>query len=270
MGAVKSFFPNAVKRNSRWGGLTMDNVKEYLGKIITLLTRIVDEQQGNIDQAADEIVKRIGQDRLVYVIGTGAHSMMVAMELFKRAGGITQFAPIFPPGLGDFEGHPKTERLTGYAPLVLDYYRVREGDILIIANVNGINALTIDTALECRKRGIFTIGITSRDFANGVEKNIPSRHPSNKNLHDLVDIVIDAYVPSGDALLEIEGVDVPVGPGSTYPMVFIANALMIRVVEKQLSLGMKPEVRKSGNLKGGIERSRKLFDEKYYHRIKHY
>ena len=84
--------------------------------------------------------------------------------------------------------------------------------------MNGINSLTIDMALECRKRGIFTIGITSRDFANGeVEKNIPARHPSNKNLYDLVDIIIDAYVPPGDALLEIERVYVPIGPGSIYP-----------------------------------------------------
>lgn len=94
--------------------------------------------------------------------------------------------------------------------------------------------------------------------------------PRIKICMTFVDIVIDAYVSPGDALLDIEGVDVPVGPGSTYPMVFIANALMIRVVEKQLSLGIKPEVRKSGNLKGGIERSQKLFDKKYYHRIKHY
>jgi len=85
-----------------------------------------------------------------------------------------------------------------------------------------------------------------------------------------VDIVIDAYVPPGDALITVEGIDVPVGPGSTYPMVFIVNSLMIRAVEMQLEKGTIPEVRKSANLKGGLERSKALFDEKYYHRIKHY
>ncbi len=196
--------------------------------------------------------------------------MMVAMEMFKRAGGICQICPIFPPGLGDFEGHPKTERLLGYAPLILDYYRVGEGDILIIANVNGINPLTIDTALECSKRGIATIGVTSIPFSRGAELDTPARHPSNQNLCDLTDIVIDAYVPPGDALLHLDNLDVPIGPGSTYPMVFIVNALVIRVVEMQLEGGMTPEVRKSANLKGGLERSRALFDDKYYHRIKHY
>ncbi len=248
----------------------MGTLEKYFTEITALLDRIVKEQKDNIDHAAAEIVKRLKEDRLIYVIGTGAHSIMVAMEMFKRAGSISQISPLFPPGLGDFEGHPKTERLVGYASLVLDYYKVEKGDILIISNVNGINALTIDCALECKRRGITSIGITSRIFSAGVEKNIPARHLSNKNLCDLADIVIDAYVPPGDALLEIEGVDVPVGPGSTYPMVFIANSLVLRVIEMQIEQGMIPEVRKSGNLEGGLERSKALFDPKYYHRIKHY
>ncbi|UCF96033.1 MAG: sugar isomerase domain-containing protein [Spirochaetaceae bacterium] len=248
----------------------MGTIEMYFTRIMELLDRIVKEQQVNIDRAAAEIVKRIKQDRLVYVIGTGAHSMMVAMEMFKRAGGISQISPLFPPGLGDFEGHPKTERLIGYAALALDYYKVEKGDVLIIANVNGINALTIDCALECRRRGITSIAITSSVFSDGVEKDIPARHPSNKNLCDIADIVVEAYVPPGDALLEIEGADVPVGPGSTYPMVFIANSIVLRVIEMQIEQGMKPEVRKSGNLKGGLERSKTLFDPKYYQRIKHY
>lgn len=248
----------------------MNTLEKYLAKIEELLDRIVAEQQNNLDRAAVEIVQRLEEDRLLYVIGTGAHSMMVAMEVFKRAGGISQISPLFPPGLGDFEGHPKTERLAGYAALTLDYYKLGKGDILIIANVNGINALTIDCALECRRRGITSIAITSSFFSKGVQKDIPARHPSNKNLCDLADIVIEAYVPPGDALLNIDGVDVPVGPGSTYPMIFIANCLVLRVIEMQIERGMTPEIRKSGNLKGGLERSKALFDPKYYHRIKHY
>jgi len=249
----------------------MERVKEYYRKVCGLLERIVDTQLPVIDQAAREIVRRIREDRLIYVIGTGAHSMMMAMEMFKRAGGLSRISPLFPPGLGDFEGHPKTERLQGYAALVLDYYRVKEGDLLIIANVNGINALTIDTALECRKRGITSVAVTSVAFSRGVAHDIPSRHPSNRNLCDLAEIVIDAGVPPGDALLQFpEIADVPVGPGSTYPMVFIVNALVVRVVELLLEAGLDPEVRKSGNLPGGLERSRELFDSRYYPRIKHY
>ncbi|HUV07171.1 MAG TPA: sugar isomerase domain-containing protein [Spirochaetia bacterium] len=249
----------------------MDRIREYLNKICEILEKITTEQKDQIELAAKEIVKRIKDDRLIYVIGTGAHSMMIAMETFKRAGGISRISPLFPPGIGDFEGHPKTERLPGYASMILDYYRVGSGDILIIANVNGINTLTIDTALECRKRGITTIGVTSVSFSLGVEKDIPSRHPGNQNLCDLVDIVIDAYVPPGDALLHFNELkDTPVGAGSTYPMVFIINSIVIKVVELLVAEGIDPEIRKSANLKGGLERSKKLFDDKYYQRIKHY
>jgi uncharacterized phosphosugar-binding protein len=249
----------------------MDRIREYLDKISEILEKIATEQKDQIELAAKEIVKKIKEDRLIYVIGTGAHSMMMAMEMFKRAGGISRISPIFPPGIGDFEGHPKTERLAGYAPLILDYYRVQSGDLLIIANVNGVNTLTIDTALECRKRKITTIGVTSVSFSLAVEKNIPARHPGNHNLCDLVDIVIDAYVPPGDALLNIEGLeDLPVGPGSTYPMVFIVNSIVIKVVELLLAEGIDPEIRKSANLKGGLERSKRLYDDKYYPRVKHY
>jgi len=75
----------------------MDKIREYYEKIIGLLDKIVNEQQENIDLAAAEIVKRLQDDRLIYVIGTGAHSMMMAMEMFKRAGGICQICPLFPP-----------------------------------------------------------------------------------------------------------------------------------------------------------------------------
>ena len=249
----------------------MERIKEYCTQVCGLLERIVETQLPNIDQAATEIVRRIKEDRLVYVIGTGAHSMMMAMEMFKRAGGLSRISPLFPPGLGDFEGHPKTERLLGYAPLMLDYYRVGKGDLLIIANVNGINALTIDTVQECKKRGITSVAVTSMAFSRGVAHDIPARHPGNLDLCDLADIVIDAGVPPGDALLRFEEIkDVPVGPGSTYPMAFIVNAIAVRAAELLLKEGIDPEVRKSGNLPGGLERSRKLFDHKYYQRIKHY
>jgi uncharacterized phosphosugar-binding protein len=249
----------------------MEKIKEYCTRVCALLERITATQLSQIERAAVEIVRRIKEDRLIYVIGTGAHSMMMAMEMFKRAGGLSRISPLFPPGLGDFEGHPKTERLPGYAALVLDYYRVGEGDLLIIANVNGINALTIETALECRKRGITSVAVTSVAFSRAVEHDIPARHPGNQDLCDLADIVIDAGVPAGDALLRFEEMpDVPVGPGSTYPMAFIVNAIVVRVAELLLREGLDPEVRKSGNLRGGLERSRELFDHKYYQRIKHY
>lgn len=246
----------------------MDKVHEYLESAVDLLNRIEREQSGNIDRAAEEIVKRIGQKRLVYVLGTGGHSKMLALELFHRAGGIAQISPLFPPGVGAPDSHPNTETVVGFAPKLFDYYRLSSGDVLIITNVYGFNALTIDSVHECRKRGILSIGITSSILAHSVDPDIPARHPSNENLCDIADIVIDAYAPPGDAVIHFDGLEPPVAAISTIPMAFIVNALVIRIVEKQLAAGMTPEVWWSANVKGGAARN-KASEDRYFPLVKH-
>lgn len=57
------------------------------------------------------------------------------------------------------------ERTPGYGRVVIDDYVLQEGDLLIIINAYGINAATIDAALEAKKRGVKTIGITSVQHA---------------------------------------------------------------------------------------------------------
>ena len=64
----------------------MDSIERYRDEIFLLLNTIVDTQKEAIDKAADVIVDHIAMDKLIHVIGTGAHSMMVAMELFKQIG----------------------------------------------------------------------------------------------------------------------------------------------------------------------------------------
>ncbi|NIS59634.1 MAG: sugar isomerase domain-containing protein [Proteobacteria bacterium] len=157
----------------------------------------------------------------------------------------------------------------GFSANIYDYYGVQKDDLLMICNVNGINPMTIDAAEEAKRRGVRTIGVTSVQFAEQAEPNIPNRHPSNKNLHDLVDLVIDAHVPVGDALLDVPGVDVKVGPGSTYPMIFIVNSVVTRAIEIVAQKGHKPPVLLSGNIKAG-EGYNKKYKEKYRFRIRHF
>jgi uncharacterized phosphosugar-binding protein len=247
----------------------MDIVVEYYDRIKGILDTIASRERENIEKAAQLVAETVIEDKLFYVFGTGAHSIMPAMELFQRAGGLCNVSGIFPPGLTDFTGTPKTERVMGFSSNIYDYYGVQKGDLLIICNVNGINPMTIDAAEEAKRRGVRTIGVTSVQFAEQAEPNIPNRHPSNKNLHNLVDLVIDAHVPVGDALLDVPGVDVKVGPGSTYPMVFIVNSVVIRAIEIVAQKGHKPPVLLSGNTKAGPEYNKK-YKEKYRFRIKHF
>lgn len=247
----------------------MDIVKEYYDRINRILQTIVTSERENIEKAAQQVAQTVLDDKLFYVFGTGAHSIMSAMELFLRAGGLCNVQGIFPPGLTDFDGSPKTERITGFASRIFEWYGIKSGDLLMICNVNGINPMTIDAALEAKKLGIRTIGVTSVEFAEQAEPNIPNRHTSNKNLHDLVDLVVNAHVPFRDALLEVPGVPVKVGPGSTYPMIFIVNSIVVRAIEIVVQKGKEPPVMLSGNSARGEEYNQKYRD-RYRGRIRHF
>ena len=245
----------------------MDIVTTYFERIREMLETIVRQERKNIEKAAQLVAQTVIDDKLFFVFGTGAHSIMSAMELFLRAGGLCNVSGIFPPGLTDFDGAPKTERVMGLSPRIFDYYGVKRGDLLMICNVNGINPMTIDAAETAKAWGVTTIGVTSIQFAKQAEPNIPNRHPSNKNLHDIVDVVIDVHVPVGDALLDVPGVEVKVGAGSTCPMIFTVNSIIVRAIEILAQKGIKPPVMLSGNIKAGDDYNKQYVD-KYRPRIR--
>ena len=241
---------------------------DYLNKVTEILTSITENEEENVTKAAELVSKAVEEDRLVHVFGTGGHSIMGAMEIFWRAGGLANTNPLFPAGLSLVDSHPNIERTTGLAKSVLQYYGVQPGDVLIIINVNGINAITIDAALFGKELGATIVAVTSPDFAENVPAGISARHPSNKNLHDLADIVIDVHVPSGDALLEIPGVDQKVGASSTYAVCFASNLILAKSVELLSKKGIKPPVWTSANIAGG-DAANKKYLEKYLPRIHH-
>lgn len=84
------------------------------------------------------------------------------------------------------------ERTPGYGRFVINDYGLTEGDLLIIANAYGINAATIDAALEVRRRGVEIIGVTSVRHASETSKDRVARHLSKQDLHELVDVVLDS------------------------------------------------------------------------------
>jgi uncharacterized phosphosugar-binding protein len=246
----------------------MNAAERYHQAVLHIMQAVMDHELPAMDRAADVLIEKLQEDRVIHVFGTGGHSIMGAMEMFQRAGGLYPINGIFPPGISVTDSHPNTERLVGYVPAIFDHYGVRSGDVLIIVNVNGINAVTIDAALEASRRGAVVIAVTSREFAEAVPPETPARHPSKQNLCDLADITIDCHVPVGDAILEIPGVDHQVASASTFPVVLIVNSLVALVAERMAQRGLTPLVRYSANLPGGRERSLKI-QEKYRGRIIH-
>jgi len=246
----------------------MGVLQDYLDKVSGIFRAITENEEGNITRTAELAAKMIEEDRLIHVFGTGAHSIMGAMEVFWRAGGLANINPLFPTGISLMDSHPNLERTTGLARSVLKFYSVRKGDLLILVNVNGINALTIDAAVFGKELGATVVAITSPAFARSVPPNISARHPNNKNLHDLADIVIDVHVPAGDAVLSIGGLPQKVAATSTLAVCFTANSIVAKTVEILAKKGLKPPVWTSANIKGGDEANREYL-EKYLPRIHH-
>ncbi len=242
--------------------------EQYTRAVRTLLEEI-DGEERSIHAAAKLMSDTIVRDELIHVIGTGGHSNIGTYEMFMRAGGLAAVNGILDPGtlvsMGALRSS-RIERTPGYAPAVLDSFNVT-GGVLIIINAYGINALTIDTALEGRKRKIPTIGVTSRSFGDNIPADHPARHPSGKNLYQIVDVFVDCHMPLGDAVVEFENVQPRVAPVSTLVLSYTLNLMVIETVRLLKEQGHEPPIWTSANMPGGQEAGRKLV-EKYRSRIR--
>ncbi len=175
---------------------------QYLERATALLARIAAEEGEAIVRAGTAIADRIAEDRLIYVIGPGGHSQIGAEEVFSRAGGLACIVSFIDDGFYLGHGAARSmaiERTPGYARAILSHPEMGAGDVLIIVNAYGINAATIDSALFAREHGLTSIGVTSVENQRGLPQGHPSRHPSGRDLCDLVDIVVDTKMPLGDA-----------------------------------------------------------------------
>jgi uncharacterized phosphosugar-binding protein len=244
---------------------------QYLGKLTALCQQVAETQTGRIDRACAIVAGEIGKGKLVYAWGTGGHDNRSAEELLWRAGGLACVAVILDPGLSLMHGATKAtkiERLPGYAKGVLDYYQIGKDDTLLLVNSYGVNALTIDAVHACRERGARVIAVTSFEFPQSVPPGHPARHPSNENLHEIVDLAIDTAIPPGDAVVDIPGFPYKVAGISTLVNVFVLNIIVCGVVEKLVQAGVDPPVWVSANAPGGDAWNKKLL-ERYTGRVRH-
>ena len=233
--------------------------QSYLDKVSALLARIAAEEGEHILAAGSAVADRIAQDRLVYVIGPGGHSQIGAEEVFSRAGGLAAIVSFIDDGffLGNGAGRSMAiERTPGYARALLSQSEMGAGDILFIVNAYGINSATIDSADYAREHGIMSVGVTSIDNQRGLPQGHPSRHPTGRDLCDLVDLVIDTKMPLGDAVLAVDGVQEKVGPVSTFVNAFAMNAVMLEAIAELARRGIDPPVWRSSNSPGGDEANR--------------
>jgi len=203
----------------------------------------------NIVEAAKYCSDSISKDRVIHVFGCG-HSQIFAMEVFYRAGGLVPVNALIIPHLALF---PKAklstlqERVEGFANQYLALEDVSPQDTMIIVSISGRNAAVVDMALEAKKIGMKVVALVSMEFSNATT----SRHSSGKKLSDVADVVIDVKCISGDASLEMEGVEPKFCGTSTVLGVAVMEAIIAQTVENCVKKGYVPPIFVSSNLDKG-------------------
>ena len=235
---------------------------EYIEAVKRQVERIATTQKDPITQAAHWMADTIIQDRITHTFGTG-HSHMIGLELFTRAGGLANVNAILDTTVLSVEGARRgaeIERIPGLAEVVWDQYRIASDDLMIVISNSGRNAMPIEMAQKAKAHGMKTIGITSLEQS----KKYPSRHPSGLKLYEVVDLVIDNCVPSGDVMMDINGFRT--GPASTISGVLIVNTIATEACKMAANSGVKLPIYFSQNIDGY---SNEALYQKYEGRIKH-
>ncbi|MBO5644773.1 MAG: sugar isomerase domain-containing protein, partial [Lentisphaeria bacterium] len=215
----------------------------YLDTIKANLDRVKKEQAGNIRKAAELMADAVANDRLISVYGGGGHTTLVMGEMFFRAGGFANINPIMETGLSVFNQALKyleLERIENYGSAIMRYYDLKKDDVLIIFHNIGINAATIDAAMEAKKAGAKIIAVSSSYWQDEMPADHFIRHSNGKNLFDYADVAIDDYNPVGDAAVNVPGCETSIAPISNVVDFTIAHWLEIECVRICVERGIEP------------------------------
>ncbi|MFQ0816049.1 hypothetical protein AVM02_17580 [Brucella anthropi] len=239
-----------------------DITNRYFDDVIARLNGLRDRLAEPMAKAAACIATAARAGRRVYVFGTG-HSHMMAEELHYRAGGLAITVPILCGSIMLQDGAVASshfERIEGAVLPILDRYGIGEGDVLIVVSNSGVNAAPIEAARYAREKGAAVIALTSVAYSNAIAKG-------RTQLLSLADIVLDNDAPAGDAVLDVEGSALKVGPVSTALGVTILNAIFADVAARLVGEGDAP-IYLSANMPGSGDVNRSLV-ERYRDRNPH-
>lgn len=243
-----------------------DAAHNYLDAAQRVLDHIRTTQVDEIEAAAEICAETIAQRGLVHLFGTG-HSRILIEEIFPRHGSFPGFHPIvelsltFHNQVVGANGQRQAmylEHVEGLGGVILRNFVLKPPDSFIVISNSGVNEVVVDVALEASKCGLPVICIVSRAHCEAAA----AKHSSGKKLPDVADVTLDNGSPAGDAMVRVDGLEDPVGPGSTVGGAAVVNALKCRVAQKLTERGDPPIVLTSSYFLGA-EGSRERFEVCY-------
>jgi len=233
----------------------------YFAKVEEILTKVIHTQKEALEQAARTCSEALRANKKLFFFGTG-HSHMLAEEVYYRAGGLMNVIPILETALMLHEGGPKSsqlERLEGYAPILLDAYKVGQDDVIFVISNSGFNAVPVEMAMEAKLRGATVIALTNLQHSLQAQP----RHSSGKKLYETADIVLDNCGCTGDAAVYMDSLSLAVGPTSTVIGAFMLNSIIVQVVQNEVEQGRRPLIFLSANLTNGDSHNAGLLGNVY-------
>lgn len=240
-------------------------VEQLFQEIRFVVDTLEKTQVNNMKKASKTLSQLLFDGGIIHVFGAG-HSRAFGMEMCGRAGGL---APMKLIGLEDLALLDKDqsinlvelERDPNTAHRLLELHEIQNNDAIIIVSNSGINGSSVELALECKRRGIHVVVVTS--LKHSIE--MQSRHSSGKKLYEIADDVIDNCCPYGDALLQIPNLEAKTGSASSIAGAIIAQSLTVEIIGQFIDTGRVPPVFLSANINGGDEHNRQIL-EVYKHR----
>jgi uncharacterized phosphosugar-binding protein len=238
----------------------------YLHGARDILERVESTQLEGIDRCARMCGEAILQGGLVHMFGSG-HSRMALEEMFPRYGSFPGFHPIvelsvtFHNQVVGANGQRQAmfiERNEGLGPVILRNFEFGPHDLMWVVSTSGAGALVVDVALEAKRLGMPVIALISSAHCEVCRPG----HSSGKKLSDIADLVLDNCAVPGDAMVRVEGLRYPVGPGSTIGNTAIINAVKSEVARLLTEGGQPPYVLTHGHFIGD-EASREVFELAY-------
>src|SRR5690348_1900013 len=223
----------------------MTPTQDYLQKCKSI-TETVSAQEVLIQRAAQWFSETILAGRMVHVFGSG-HSRIMVEEMWPRYGSFPGFNPIVELSLTfhnlvvGANGQRQAmflENVSGLAERILRNFELSKDDSALVISSSGCNVVSIEIAEQFRNRGIKVVGIISRKHSEASKSN----DQRGVKLQDFSDLVLDTGAPVGDAMVEIDGLQTPVSPGSTVGGCLLINSIKAEVAQRLVNAGQPPMV----------------------------